>query len=176
MRLKFIFQTFLPEQDVFTALCFLPTLNMQYSVSFKKSNMRTRYTPSLKTLLTFGSAKALMTSLFFVKKKKKHTEEKRHEYFVRWVTLYHLFFLSLKVLSLTAKVSFELTHQWCIKGCGDDRESIKSRSLGDEGVGSVCVGGATTWKSAEWQGARFLQTLRLKVTVCLLVLASPSVN
>lgn len=28
---------------------------------------------------------------------------------------------------------FEFTHQWRIKGCGDDRESIKSRSLGDEG-------------------------------------------
>lgn len=40
----------------------------------------------------------------------------------------------------------------------------------------MTVGKGTTWKSAEWQGARFLQTQRLKAAVCLRVLASPSMN
>lgn len=53
------------------------------------------------------------------------------------MTLDHLFLDIEKVLSLTANVSFELSHQWCIKGCADDRESIKSRSLGDD---YVCLG------------------------------------
>lgn len=61
---------------------------------------------------------------------------------------------------------FEFTHQWRIKAGGDDSGSIKSRSLED-------ASDEAPWKSAQWHGAKFFQTLRLKVAVCLLVLALP---
>lgn len=87
------------------------------------------------------------------------TEESPHKYFVRWALIHHLVLESSQGFVAQSQCLFEFTHEWRIKGCSDDRESIK-----------------ITWKFAEWQGARFLQTRRLKVAVCLLVLASPSVN
>lgn len=87
------------------------------------------------------------------------TEESPHKYFVRWALIHHLVLESSQGFVAQSQCLFEFTHEWRIKGCSDDRESIK-----------------ITWKFAEWQGAKFLQTRRLKVAVCLLVLASPSVN
>lgn len=46
---------------------------------------------------------------------------------------YHPFLESSQGFVTHSQHLFEFTHQWLIKGCSDDRGSIKSRSLADEG-------------------------------------------
>lgn len=80
-------------------------------------------------LLTFGSAKALMTRLYPRMK--------------LWRKATRIFCKVKNVLSSLLETSqgfaahsqrlFEFTHQWRIKGFDDDRGSIKSRSLEGEG-------------------------------------------
>lgn len=87
--------------------------------------------PSLLKLLTFSSWKQQSVDDKLVPRKKLRRK-------ATWIFCKVNDVLSSLLESSQGFVAhsqrlFEFTHQWRIKGCGDDRGSIKSRSLEDEG-------------------------------------------
>lgn len=112
---------------------FFATLNMQWTLSFKKANIRTISTFHLQVpkTLTFESRKQQSVDDKLVPRKKLW--RKATWIFCRVNDVLSSLLESSQGFVAHSQRLFELSHQWRIKGCVDDRGSIKSRSLEDEG-------------------------------------------
>lgn len=158
-------------KDAFIALWCLFALSSQFTLSFKRVNIWNTNS-ALKAhpnSLTFDFCKLQSVHYELVPGRKtlKKGEMKTSEGERRFI----IFFLeSSQGFVAHSQLLFEFPHQWCFKGWADDRMSVKSRSLEDR------EGRGMTWNLKNGRQPGSVRLTELKVAVCLLVLAAPSVN